>query len=407
MPKFLYTAKSFSGETKGGEIEAKDEKTLAQQLRSEGFLITSVKPLEGNAKQTKSKFFDKFLGTVPLKEKMVFARNLAVMIASGLTISRAISNLANQTQNKRFRKILLDIFNEIQGGKTLSEGMAKYPAAFNELLVNMIRVGETAGNLDEVLEIVATQMEKEHDLISKVRGALMYPAVIVCVMIGIGVLMLTYILPKLMGVFKDMNVDLPPTTKFIIAVSDFMRANSMLTLFIFIFLAIFSQFFFKTVAGKVTLSFILTHMPLVKNIVVKTNCARFARIYSSLLKSGVSAVDALSIVSRTLTNYYYTEAIKSGIEKIQKGENLSTIISAYPKIFPILVSQMIEVGEETGRTETVLLKLAEFYEEEVNQITKNMSSIIEPFLMVLIGGAVGFFAIAMLQPMYSMMDSIK
>jgi type IV pilus assembly protein PilC len=407
MPKFLYTAKSFNGETKGGEIEAKDEKTLAQQLRSDGFLVTSVKLMEGHSKGSSAKFFDRFLGTVPIKEKMIFARNLSVMIASGLSVSKAIINLANQTRNKRFKKILLDIYNEIQGGKSMGEAMAKYPAAFSDLFVNMVKVGETAGTLEEVLNIVATQLEKEHDLISKVRGALIYPAVIILVMVGIGIIMLTYILPKLLSVFRDMDVQLPATTKFMIALSDFMRNNSFLAVSLLVFLIIFFQFYFKTIAGKRTMSFFLTHIPLIKNIVIKTNCARFARIYSSLLKSGVSAVDALAIVSRTLTNYYYTDALKQSIDKIQKGENLSKIISSYPRIFPILVPQMIEVGEETGRTEAVLLKLAEFYEEEVSQITKNMSSIIEPFLMVIIGGAVGFFAVSMLQPMYSLMDNIK
>jgi type IV pilus assembly protein PilC len=148
-------------------------------------------------------------------------------------------------------------------------------------------------------------------------------------------------------------------------------------------------------------------LPVISNIVIKVNCARFARIYSSLLKSGINVTDAMKIVSNTLTNYYYKQAIEKGMEQIQKGISLSQIIAANGKIFPVLVTQMIEVGEETGKTETVLMKLAEFYEDEINQITKDMSSIIEPVLMVLIGGAVGFFAIAMLQPMYSLMENIQ
>lgn len=160
-------------------------------------------------------------------------------------------------------------------------------------------------------------------------------------------------------------------------------------------------------AGKKTLGFLLVNTPVIRNIVIKVNCSRFARIYSSLLKSGVSSVESLRILSETLTNYYYKNAMIDCTAKIQKGITLSAIVSKYPKIFPILVSQMIQVGEETGKTETILLKLAEFYEDEVSQITKNMSSIIEPILMVFIGSAVGFFAISMLQPMYSIMDNIK
>jgi type IV pilus assembly protein PilC len=175
----------------------------------------------------------------------------------------------------------------------------------------------------------------------------------------------------------------------------------------FIVLAVFLKIFLTTENGKRTVSFLAINIPLISNIVIKVNCARFARVYSSLLKSGVSVVEALKIVSRTLTNHYYKIAFGEAIEQVQKGVNLSKIIEKNSRVFPVLVAQMVEVGEETGKTESILLKLAEFYEEEVNNITKNMSSIIEPVLMIIIGSAVGFFAVSMLQPMYSIMDNIK
>lgn len=406
MPKYIYTAKGYSGETKGGEITAKDEKALAQQMRGEGFVLTSVKLIEEQQVGVEVKFLDRFQ-TVPLKEKMMFARNLGIMVASGLPTPRAVNNLAKQTKNKRFQKILSDIFEEVQAGKSLSEGLAKYPGVFGELFINMVRVGEIGGNLEEVLDIVATQLEKEHDIVGKVRGAMIYPAVILTVMAGIGVVMLTYVLPKLLGVFKDMNAELPPLTKMIIGISDLFSQHSILVLVSFVVLAIFGKLFLQQPIGKKTLSFITVHVPVIKNIIIKMNCARFARIYSSLLKSGINAIDALKIISNTLTNYYYRKALEKSIEDIQKGVPLSKIISGYPDLFPVLVPQIIEVGEETGKTESVLLKLAEFYEEEVSSITKNMSSIIEPVLMVIIGVAVGIFAVGMLQPMYSLMDNIK
>lgn len=385
---------------------ASDEKSLAQQLRGEGFLVTSIHKIEEEQQVQGVKFWDRFK-TVPLKEKMVFARNLSVMISSGLTVARAVSNLSQQTTNKQFRVILEDVHSEMQSGKTLSEGLAKYPGVFNELFVNMVRVGETAGNLDEVLKIVAVQLEKEHELMGKVKGAMIYPAVIIAAMVGIGILMLTFVLPKILGVFKDMQVELPPATKFIIGLSELFQAHGILVFLGFILLLIGGKIFLGQSAGKRMLSFISVRLPAISNIVIKVNCARFARIYSSLLRSGVTVVDALKIISNTLTNVYYKEAIVSGIEDIQKGVELSKVLRSYPKIFPILVAQITEVGEETGKTEAVLLQLAEFYEEEVNQITKNLSSIIEPVLMIFIGSAVGFFAIAMLQPMYSLMDNIK
>lgn len=406
MPKFLYTAKHISsGETSGGEMEAKDEKSLAQELRSQGLLITSIKETVA-ATAINIKFFDRFK-RVPLKEKMTFTRNLSVMVSSGLTISRAVHNLSVGTRNKTFQKVLESVYDDLQAGKTLSEGLGKYPNVFNELYVNMVYVGEISGNLEEVLDILALQLEKENDLLSKVRGALIYPSVIVVAMIGIGALMLVYILPKITGVFKDMNVTLPASTRAIMALSDFLRGHAFISIGIVVGLVLGVRFFAKTAAGKRFFSWLFIRMPIVGNIVVKVNCARFARIYSSLLKSGISVVAGLTIVSKTLSNVYYKDALNEAISEIQKGVELSKVIAKYPRCFPLLVTQILEVGEETGKTEGVLQRLAEFYEEEVSQITKNMSSIIEPILMLLIGGGVGFFAVAMLQPMYSVLENIQ
>jgi type IV pilus assembly protein PilC len=408
MPTFLYTARNAAtGEAKGGRLAAKDEASLARQLRSEGFLVTSLKPVEEEGSDgVPVRFLDRFQ-TVPLKDRMVFARNLSVMTASGLSLSRSVSNLQAQVRNAYFKKILASVHEDLQGGKTLSASLARFPGVFSELFVNMVYVGEVSGNLDKVLDILAVQLEKEHDLLSKVRGALMYPAVVLVAMVLVGILMLTYILPQITGVFRDMNVTLPPTTRFIIGVSEFLRNHSVLSLSMFLGALVSFGLFLKTAAGKRTLGFLVLRTPAVGNIVVKVNCARFARIYSSLLRSGVSVVESLRIVGRTLSNVYYKEALDRGIAEIQKGNDLSKVIGGHPGLFPVLVTQMIEVGEETGKTEEVLEKLAGFYEEEVSQITKNLSSVIEPVLMLVIGGAVGFFAVAMLQPMYSVLENIK
>jgi type IV pilus assembly protein PilC len=406
MPKFFYTAKNIAtGENVGGELEAKDEKSLAQDLRAQGLLLTSHKGVE-ESKALNIKFFDRF-SSVPLKEKMVFTRNLAVMVSSGLTVSRAVRNLSLQTDNKKFKAVLLSVYDDVQSGKTLADGLGRFPSVFNELFVNMVGVGEVSGNLEEILDILALQLEKEHDLTSKVHGALIYPAVIVVAMIGIAILMLTYILPRITGVFVDMDVKLPATTMFIIGISDFLRNNVILCLVGAIGSVTGVKMFAGTPSGKRFFSLLFVYMPIVGNIVIKVNCARFARIYSSLLKSGVSVVTGLGIVSKTLGNVYYRDALEVAIAEVQKGVELSKVIARYPRIFPILVPQILEVGEETGKTETVLRRLAEFYEEEVSQITKNMSSIIEPILMLVIGGGVGFFAVAMLQPMYSVLENIK
>lgn len=404
--KAIYTAKSFSGGTRGGEIEVKNERDLASQLRAEGFLLTSFKEIEEEKNNNKSNLFDRFIG-VPLKEKVIFTRNLSVMISSGLSLPRAVKDIFLQTRNKRLKIILDNIINDLQTGVSFADSLSKYPAIFSELYVNMIRVGETSGNLEGVLNSLAVHLEKEHKLINQVKGAMIYPAVILIVMIAVGVIMLTYVLPTLVGVFKDMQVTLPLPTRIVIWLSDAFKTHAILISILLIGSVIFSSIFSRTKVGKITISFMNIKIPFVKNIVMKINCARFARTYSALLKSGVSVVEALKIISHTLSNYYYKRSMVDATNQIKKGVSLSKVIAEYPKIFPVLVSQMAEVGEETGKTEAVLLKLAEFYEDEVEQITKNLSSVIEPALMVVMGTAVGFFAVAMLQPMYSMMENIK
>lgn len=407
MAKLFFTAKSYSGETKSGEADVKNEAELSQQLRSDGFVLTSCKEIKNEEKSNvKIKLLDRFFG-LSIKDKLMFTRNLSVMVASGLPLSRAIKNLSIQTKNKRFSQILDNVFNDIQSGMTLADGLSKYPGIFNELFVNMIRVGETSGNLEEVLVILADQLEKEHELMSKIKGAMTYPAVVLIAMIGIGIAMLVFVLPSLTSIFEEMEVELPRSTQFIIWISDMLRQHFVLTTAIFLFLLIFFKIFIMTETGKKTVSFFAINTPAVSNIVIKINCARFSRIYSSLLRSGVSVVESLKIVSRTLTNYYYKKTFENAIEQVQKGVNLSKVISESDKAFPVLVSQMIEVGEETGKTEEILLKLAKFYEDEVSQLTKNLSSIIEPVLMIIIGSAVGFFAVSMMQPMYSIMENIK
>jgi type IV pilus assembly protein PilC len=259
MAKFLYTAKGYDGKAKGGEIVAKDEQSAVAQIKAEGFLVTSIQESTDDDKGVKSKFNVSIFSSVPLKEKMVFARNLSVMVESGLSIGKALENLSVQVQNKAFKKVLSKMHKDVQAGKSLSEAMADNPNVFNELFVNMVRVGEIGGNLEEVLRIVAVQLEKENALKSKVRGAMMYPAVIIVAMMGVAVLMLTYILPKITGVFADMDVELPASTQFIVDISDLLRNNILLILGVVIIGGIAVKLFLRTDPGKKALSFVILY----------------------------------------------------------------------------------------------------------------------------------------------------
>jgi len=404
MPKFIFVAKNSQGEVRQGKLEEKDSQSVVGVLRADGFFVTSIIEEEELGKRSSQSKWKIFSG-ISLKDKMMFARHLGVMLSSGLSVPRALDVISNQTKSKKFKNILAKIGEDVKTGNTLADSLAK-AGVFDDLSVNMIRVGELGGSLEEVLVLLADQLEKEHNLISKVRGAMYYPSVIFIVMIGIGIAMMTFVVPQLTAVFSDTQATLPASTKMIIDSSNFMAGHKLLVLFFIIFIVLFVIIFFKTKMGKRAAAFLSLKTPVIKNIVVKVNTARFARIYASLLRSGVPVTESLKIISETLTNRYYQDAFKKVGAEVQKGKPLHEELAAYPKLFPILIVQMVEVGEETGKTVDVLSDLARFYEEEIDQLTKNLSSIIEPVLMVIIGSAVGFFAISMIMPMYSIMDQM-
>jgi type IV pilus assembly protein PilC len=402
MPKFSYVAKNARGEAKSGEMEGRDEHQVAESLRADGFFVTSI--VQKDEKKSREFKMPIFNG-VSLKDKMMFARHLAIMLSSGLSLPKALRVISNQTKSARFKSILEKVEEDIKTGSTLADSLTKNPV-FDELSVNMVRVGEVGGNLEEVLGLLADQLEKEHNLLSRVRGAMYYPSVILLVMIGVGIAMMTYVVPKLTVIFADIRTSLPFSTRMIIAVSDYMAAHQIIVGLIVLAAVTAAIVFFKSAFGKKQVSRLTFHLPVIGKMAVKVNNARFARIYSSLTKSGVPVVESLGIISRTLSNEKYKKTFTEISEEVQKGKTLHEELLKYPKLFPVLSIQMVEVGEETGKTVEVLENLADFYEEEINQVTKNLSSIIEPVLMVIIGTAVGFFAISMILPMYSVMENM-
>ncbi len=402
MPKFLYKIRNKEGEIKTGIQEAKTDKDLAHALAGQGYSVISLK--ESKKKEKKQITFS--FGSVSLVEKMIFTKNLSVMIGSGLALAKALDVLAEQTKSEKFKKIIKSISSDIQKGEQLGVSMSKHKTVFPDLYVNMIKVGETAGNLKEVLLSLAEQMKKDHEIISRVKGALMYPGIILTAMLGIGSLMMVIVVPSLAATFKDIGAELPASTQFIISLSDFLVNYWYIALILIAVLAYAFKLALKTETGKKIFDGLLLKTPVFGNLSRQLNSARFARTFTTLVDAGVSIVDALDIVSSTLTNYFFSESLKKAAKEIQKGRQLNEALKDYNAIYPPLVIQMIEVGEETGALTKVLVELAEFYEEEVDNVTKNMSTIIEPILMVFIGAGVGFFAISMITPMYSMLDNI-
>ncbi len=403
MTQFSFVAKSIDGVEKKGVCEAEDENQLAHSLRQEGFIL--VKAVSADERRKKFALHMPSFG-VSLKDKIFFIKNLQVMAAAGLSLPRAISILADQTENKLFRKALNNVKDAIVRGENFSTALEKYPAIFSDFLRSMIRVGEETGTLENVLTISAAQMEKDYNLRAKVKGAMVYPAVIMTAMVGIGILMLATVVPQLAATFDDLHAELPMSTKVVIAAGGFVQHYWWAVLIGAVALAGTISRLLKTKWGRKAADDASLKFPALNTIIRNVNTAYTLRNLSALVGAGIPLPRALEITAGTVSNVNYALALNDIKERVKKGEKFSTAIKNYSKIYPATAVQMIAVGEETGETSNILLKLADFYENEVDEETKNFASIIEPMLMIIIGIAVGFFAMSMMQPMYSMVNSI-
>ncbi len=402
MPRYSYTATSQTGEIEKGVSEAANEHELAKILREKGYILISATEQKAKKKIELSFSFRR----VSLKEKLFFTRNFALMVRTGVPLPRALAVLASQTKNNRFKRALLDIREEVIRGKALSESMKRWPDIFPEIFWNMVKIGEESGNLEQVLENLSYQMERTYELKERVKGALIYPAVIIIAMVGIGILMLIMVVPKLSQTFNELGIELPFTTRLVIYSANFITKFWYLFLIIVIGIVFLIKQILKTKKGSKFFDGLVLKIPIVSSIVKGTNTAYTARTLSALINSGVPIVKSLEIISHALGNWYFKKAISESAQKVKKGTKLSETLRSYSDIFPYSFAEMIAVGEETGETSDILEDLADFAESEVENLTKNLSSAIEPVIMIIIGAAVGFFAVSMIQPIYSMLQSL-
>ncbi len=404
---YTFKAKKLSGEELTGEREAAHKRDLAQALRQEGYMLIAATEKETGEGDHRTIFslplagLHRIIGRVSLSEKLNFARNLSVMIKAGLPLTRALDTLERQTASAAFKAVISDITANIRKGESFTNSLAKHPRVFPGIFVAMISAGEASGKLDESLNVLANQMKNDYELRRKVRGALIYPAVIICVMILIGILMMIYVVPTLTAVFADMEVDLPASTQTVIAISTFLITHSILALGIFIGFAYSMYRVARTRAAKNMFDVVILKLPVIGTIARQINAARTARTMSSLILAGVSIVQTLEITRDVLQNHLYKSMLSEARESIQKGSTITGTFMKHANLYPVLVSEMIAVGEETGKTAEMLERLAEFYESEVAAATKDLSGIVEPILMVLIGAVVGLFAVSMIQPLYT------
>lgn len=409
MSKFTYKGKNAEGKVVSEVVEAVDRFAVYEIARQNGHTVTSVE--EGHALAIRKLFnVDKinyFLSRVKLDELVMLTRNLASMLNAGLPLSRAISVIERQSKNPRLKGVMKSVRESINKGNPFNEALKEFPETFPRLYVAMVRAGEESGGLSGALHTIALQLERSSSLRKKIKGAMIYPTIVITVMCILGVLMMVFVMPTLTSTFTKLNIDLPATTRFLIGTSNFLVNHGMLALLGFITIVASVVGFMKTALGRIIFHRAITLIPVIGILVKQTNSAYTSRTLSSLLSAGVDVVNAISITEDVIQNVHYKKIMREAAERVQKGGALSETFIQNEHLYPILVGEMISVGEETGQISTMLAEIATFYETEVEQKTKDLSTIIEPMLMVVIGASVGFFALAMIAPIYSISDSIE
>ncbi|MBU3668439.1 MAG: type II secretion system F family protein [Candidatus Taylorbacteria bacterium] len=403
--KFSYTAINKEGKKYTAFLEAQNKSAFFEEFKKTGDVLVNVQEAK-NAGGFSLSMNITFLERVKMLDKITFARNLGNMIEAGLALSRALTVAERQTQNPKLKRTYKALNESIAAGKSFHEALEQHPKIFSNLFVAMVKVGEEGGNLAETLKQVANQMEKSFMLQKKIKGAMMYPSVIIGVMVIIAILMMMFVVPGLTKTFKELNVPLPTSTKIVIAVSDFASNHYIATFAIMIAAIVSFIAMARTRWGKRGIDYVTLKLPVIGTILKEGNSAQTARTLSSLLSSGVDLLLAVKITGDVLQNSYYKELMKKSESVVEKGEPLSNVFIANEKLYPVFVGEMMSVGEETGRMAAMLTGIATFYENEVEQKTKDLSTIIEPILMVFIGGSVGFFAISMIKPIYSIMNNV-
>ena len=410
MPNYSYRAKNLKGEEETGVLEAKDPSHLARLLRQKGYYLMSVEGEE--AKEKKRGFrigqlniLERLRG-VSLSEKLFFTKNLGVMIKTGVPLPRAFEILSNLAKSKKFKEALKKVSERITKGESLSDSLSYFPDIFPQIYQETLKVGEETGKLEDSLDVLAQQIDREHNLKSKLTTAMVYPIVVLVMAFLIGILMFIFAIPKLKTAFEELGVKLPFTTTVILNLGDFLAKKWPIAILIVLSLIFILSIALRSRKGGKFKSKLVLIVPLISKISRQMNSTLILRTLSSVLSAGVPIVRALEVTSGSLKNFYFKKSLKEAAEVVEKGKKLSEALEPYKELYLPMVLEMIKVGEETGETPQVLGKLADFYEEELSATLQKLSSLIEPLLIIFIGGVVGFFAVSMMQPLFSIMGGM-
>jgi type IV pilus assembly protein PilC len=404
MGIYAFKALDLSGVPTKGEIEAGDKQAVASQLRTKGLIVVDIEEQQpANAGDILARF-----KRIKADELVVATRQLATMVNSGMSLLRALYVIEEQTENDKLRDIWIDVRKDVEAGLALSDALRRHPEVFNDLYVAMVEAGETGGILDQTLTRVATQLEKDAALRRQIKAAMIYPSLIGGFAFVVLFALVAFLVPVFEKIFKDFGGDLPAITKFTVWLSDmvttrwyviFVVAGAVVALF---------RYWKNSESGRMQWDRLKLKFPMkIGDIVQKVALARFSRTFSGLISAGVPMLEAIDITGRTSGNRVVEKAMEDVRDSVKKGGTLTQPMTEVPEAFPVMVTQMIGVGEETGALETMLTKVAEFYEEQVEAAVKALTSILEPIMIIVVGGIVGFIVIAMYLPIFKVYDSIK
>jgi len=401
--KFNYSARTKKGEIQTGAIEAGSREAAVEILHNYDLVVISLEALSDIPFYARSL---KFLQRVKSKEMTMFYRQLAILFEANVSPLDSLKILGSQTKNPLFREILFEIEKGVRGGETISKAMSKHPKVFTTFYVNVVSAGEASGKLHEVLNYLADHAEREYNLNHKVKGAFTYPAAIMTMFIVVMILMMVYVIPQLTGMLEEMGQELPLSTKLLIASSNILKSWFWLISLIFIGIAGATWKFLKTPDGRIIFDTIKLKIPIFKTLFQKIYLARFAENLKTLLIGGIPILKSLDITATVIGNKVYEKIIKEAREKVRIGETISSAFSSYPKRVPPMVGQMIGVGEKTAQLDIILEKIAKFYHQDVDRMVSNMTQLIEPIMILVLGAGTAFLLASILMPIYNIGSSL-
>ncbi len=400
MKTFTYSAVDPEGVPQTGQIKALNKKQAANTLRARNFIVTS---LEEEKDSDIGKYFSRFRG-IPAQEKIVFTRQLGTMIGAGLPINQALRVLSAQTSNARFAEVIDDIAQQVDGGSSLFDAMSSHEDVFGRLYTSLIKAGEASGNLEEIFMRLADTMEAESNFKGKVKGAMIYPIIIVLVMIGVLMVMFLFVIPRLAELYEDLDAELPFLTQILINFSDAMVAYWWVLAAIIVGVILLMRKLLKNPRFEMSYSQALIKAPVFGSLTTEVQLTSFTRTLSMLVSSGIPLLEAIEISKETLSNVIFRKAADEAAQMIEKGKPMAEAFRRHPE-FPTLLAEMLAVGEQTGKIDEVLMKISEYFEAQANRKTENLASAIEPIVMVVLGVMVGFLIISLIMPIYSLTSS--